>query len=185
MPRFTSGYVDEPFPIPAPSADARRAERSAGDGDPSADEADVATASDHEDPGAAPSGVAPVGAGYASVDYASRAYVARDPGSELCASVDYASRHYPATDFGESPDLGHADGDTWRLQGEGAFGQGVHVGSPWGIPAGYPDRYPDEASMSPELLDDPDYLKWRAEQVRRLDDDYRTWRQGRDAAKRR
>jgi hypothetical protein len=129
--------------------------------------------------------------GAPSVDYADREYgeFVRDPGAHGFASVDYASRHYGphGDDGGEPADTegaaGVAEAETWRQQGEGGFGQGAHLPDADGpYRAGY--RIGPKRDTDFRVADDPDDRRWWADQMRRLDEDYRTWRESRETSRR-
>lgn len=73
----------------------------------------------------------------------------------------------------ESSGPGRPVADAGRPQGGGDFGGGFHA---WGhVPEAPQGHRSTEARTDADF--DPDYLQWREEQLRQLDEDYRAWRQ--------
>ena len=66
-------------------------------------------------------------------------------------------------------DSGRSAADAGRFQGGGGF-------QAWGHVPEAPEGHRSATAQADEDFD-PDYLQWREEQLRRLDEDYRAWRQ--------
>jgi hypothetical protein len=68
---------------------------------------------------------------------------------------------------------GRPAADAGRFQGGGDFGGGFQA---WGHVPEVPEGQRSAGTQADEDFD-PDYLQWREEQLRQLDEDYRAWRQ--------
>jgi hypothetical protein len=79
----------------------------------------------------------------------------------------------PHLGTGEPSGPGRSAADAGGFQGGGDFGGGFHA---WGHVPEAPEARRSAGAQADEDFD-PDYLHWREEQLRQLDEDYRAWRQ--------